>query len=389
MLYLLEPENPGPEWEPFAGVRPVAELRAGVWRIRERWEAALRMDTTAILGGTAAGFHENDEPPSEPLGEIRGPAVVARSDFAPSGLAPEATAETRRLTADGTTVGWILPAGATWRRDDETGPAVNIEGLHLPGCYHLLTALEMFLGADCADFCAGERDALPDGSVVIGDPERVVLRGALVEPGVVFDVRNGAIVLEAGVEVRHGTRLEGPLYAGEHTRLLGGFIRNSAFGPWCVVRGEVATSVFIGFANKAHDGFVGHSILGHWVNLGAGTTTSNLKNTYGEVRLSVRETGIPTGRLNVGTLFGDHAKTAIGTMLPTGTVIGAGANLFGPGQVPKYVPPLSWGSLGVERLDEAGFLKVASRVMPRRQVEFTPDREASLRAIYQRLAGKA
>ena len=73
VLYLLEPENPGPEWEPFAGARPLAELRAGVWRIRERWEAALRMDTTAIVGGTAAGFHESDEPPSQPLGVLTGP----------------------------------------------------------------------------------------------------------------------------------------------------------------------------------------------------------------------------------------------------------------------------------------------------------------------------
>ena len=388
MLYLVEPENVGPEWEPFAGVRPIAELRAGVWRIRERWEAALRMDTTAILGGAAAGFHENDEPPCQPLGPVRGPAVVARSNFAPSGVAPEVTAETRRLSADGKTVAWMLPAGVTWNPGDESGLAANIEGLHLHGCYHLLTALEQFLAADCADFSVGDRDPLPDGSIVIGDPERVVLRGALAEPGVVFDVRNGTVVLDEGVEVRHGTRLEGPLYAGEHTRLLGGFLRNSVFGPWCVVRGEVASSVFLGFANKAHDGFVGHSILGHWVNLGAGTTTSNLKNTYGEVRLSVRGATLATGRLNVGTLFGDHAKTAIGTMLPTGTVVGAGANLFGSSQVPKYVPPLAWGTGSNEKLDQEGFLKIAGRVMPRRQVELTPDRQASLRAIYARLASK-
>jgi len=321
------------------------------------------------------------------LGPIRGPAVVARSDFAPSGLAPEVTTETRRLSADGKTVAWMLPAGATWHREDESGSAASIEGLLLHGSHHLLTALEQYLAADCADFTAGDHDPLPDGSIVIGNPELVIIRGALVEPGVVFDVRHGAVVLDEGVEVRHGTRLEGPLYAGEHTRLLGGFIRNSAFGPWCVVRGEVASSMFLGYANKAHDGFVGHSVLGHWVNLGAGTTTSNLKNTYGEVRLSVRGTAIPTGRLNVGTLFGDHAKTAIGTMLPTGTVVGAGANLFGPGPVPKYVPPLSWGTLGAERLDEAGFLKIASRVMPRRQIEMTPERQASLQAIYRRLAG--
>lgn len=386
MLYLVEPESPGPEWEPFAGARPLAELRAGVWRIRERWEAALRMETTAILGGPAAGFHEGDEPPTRPLGAVQGPAVVALSSFAPSGLAPESTQQTRRLTAHGKTVAWFLERGATWNPNDESGEATALEGLHLRGSYDLLTALEQFLGADCTDFAAGERDLVPDGSIVIGNPKLIILRGALVEPGVVFDVRHGPVVLDEHVEVRHGTRLEGPLYAGEHTRILGGFLRHSAFGPWCVVRGEIAASAFFGYANKAHDGFVGNSVLGHWVNLGAGTTTSNLKNTYGEVRLSVRDTTIPTGRLNVGTLFGDHAKTAIGTMLPTGTVVGAGANVFGASQVPKYVPPFTWGTAGVERLDEEGFVKIAGRVMPRRQIELTAERQASLRAIHQRLA---
>jgi hypothetical protein len=143
--------------------------------------------------------------------------------------------------------------------------------------------------------------------------------------------------------------------------------------------------VFTGYANKAHDGFVGHSVLGHWVNLGAGTTTSNLKNTYGEIRLAPHGTTINTGRTNLGSLIGDHAKTAIGTMLPTGTVIGAGASVFGGHQVPKYVPPLAWGALGNEMLDEEGFLRIAGRVMPRRHVDFTDARRESLRRTYRRL----
>jgi UDP-N-acetylglucosamine diphosphorylase/glucosamine-1-phosphate N-acetyltransferase len=385
MLYLLEPETPGAEWAPFAGVRPIAELRAGIWRIRERWEGALRMDAAAILGGTAEGFSEGDEPGSRPLGPIEGPAVVALSTFAPTGTPPEVEPGIRRLQHDGCTVAWIVESGETWSVPHEEGRATEIEGLALRGTYDLLTATEHFLAADCADFLAsGDQDPIMDGSIVLGDPTDVISRGALVEPGVVFDVRNGVIVLEEGVEVRHGTRLEGPLYAGSRTRLLGGFIRASVFGPWCVVRGEVAASVFNGYANKAHDGFVGHSILGHWVNLGAGTTTSNLKNTYGEVRLTVEGKAIDTKRTNLGSLIGDHAKVAIGTMLPTGAVIGAGANVFG-GQVPKYVPPLSWGVTGQETLDEAGFLRIAERVMPRRQVEFTEQRRESLRRTYRRL----
>jgi hypothetical protein len=142
--------------------------------------------------------------------------------------------------------------------------------------------------------------------------------------------------------------------------------------------------VFLGYANKSHDGFVGHSVVGHWVNLGALTTTSNLKNTYGPVRLDIAGHRIETGRQNLGTLFGDHAKTAIGTMLATGTVVSAGANLFGPPTPPRYVPPFAWGGQDDARLTADGFLRVAERVMPRRGIELTPERRRSLERTFAR-----
>jgi hypothetical protein len=154
-----------------------------------------------------------------------------------------------------------------------------------------------------------------------------------------------------------------------------------------VVRGEVTSTIFNGYANKGHDGFVGHSVIGHWVNLGAGTTTSNLKNTYGTVRLSVAGRTVDTGRQFLGSLIGDHAKTAIGTLLATGTVVGAGANVFGDG-LGKYVPPFSWGAAGTVQLTEDGFLRIAERVMPRRDVAVTPERRASLLSIFRRLAAR-
>jgi UDP-N-acetylglucosamine diphosphorylase/glucosamine-1-phosphate N-acetyltransferase len=212
----------------------------------------------------------------------------------------------------------------------------------------------------------------------------VVVLGGSVEPGVVFDVRHGVVVIDEAVEVRHGTRLEGPVYAGPGTRLLGGFIRSSVFGPECRVRGEIASSVFMGYTNKAHDGFIGHSVVGHWVNFGAGTTTSNLKNTYGLVRLEPAGARIETGRLNLGTLFGDHAKTAIGTMLGTGTIVSAGANVFGTPTPPKYVPPFAWGCTSSERVTEEGFLRIAERVMARRDLELTAARQESLRRTFAR-----
>jgi UDP-N-acetylglucosamine diphosphorylase/glucosamine-1-phosphate N-acetyltransferase len=364
-------------------VRPIAELRAGLWRIRERWEAALRQDATAILGAHVEGFSELDEPPIRSPGRVEGPAVVAASWFAPSGAAITFEESVRRLVHEGTTVAWIVPPDGAWKGPGDGGPAAEIDGLHLRGTWDLVTALERLLPEDCADFRTAPRQAVPEGSIVLGDPDDVICLNAKVEPGVVFDVRHGPVVLDEGVEVWHGTRLEGPLYAGPGTRLLGGFLRASVFGPECRVRGEVSTSIFLGYGNKAHDGFVGHSVVGHWVNLGAGTTTSNLKNTYGEVRLDIAGHRLATGRRNLGALFGDHAKTAIGTMLATGSVISAGASVFGAITPPKYVPPFAWGSDG-ERMTEDGFLTVAQRVLARRNVEWTDARRDSLRQTYRR-----
>lgn len=388
-LYLLEPSAPGAAWAPFAGARPIAELRAGRWRIRERWERVLGLGAVGIVGHDCVGFTEDDEPPcTAPDPAMPGPAVLAASWFAPTAdrrLALEPGV--RRLVHGDVTVAWAVPAGETLGEAAERGSTQPIDGLLLRGSYALLDALERFLPHDCAADEAA-RGPVPEGAIVLGDRALVrVEPGATVEPGVVFDVRRGAVLVEAGAEVRHGARLEGPLWIGPRTRVLGGDVRASAFGPECRVRGEVSTSIFLGYANKAHDGFVGHSVLGRWVNLGAGTTTSNLKNTYGPVRLDIGTERIETGRLNVGTLFGDHAKTAIGTMLGTGTVVGAGANVFGERAVPKSVAPFAWG-LGGGRMKRAGFLQIAERVMARRAVPFTDARRTSLQRMYDRLAAE-
>jgi UDP-N-acetylglucosamine diphosphorylase/glucosamine-1-phosphate N-acetyltransferase len=385
-LILLDPAAPAPGWAPFAGVRPLCELRAGVWKTRERWEAALDLDALAVVAVHAAGFHEGFEPPCLAVPPAKGPLIAASSTFAPTGAPITITPGIRRLTHGGETVAWVVEDAAAWTGPSAEGEAQEIDGLALHGTFDLLAALDRFLAADCLGFSAGAADPVPAGSIVLGDPALVLSRGAMVEPGVVFDTRAGAVVLERGAEVRHGARLEGPLYVGERSRILGGHSRVSVFGPRCNVNGEVTNAVILGYSNKSHDGFLGHSVLGHWVNLGAGTTTSNLKNTYGAVGLDVAGERIATGRQFLGSLIGDHAKTAIGTLLSTGTVIGAGANVFGAVQPPRYVPPFSWGATGQERLTEDGFLKVAERVMPRRDIAFSAERRASLQATYRRLA---
>ena len=380
-LFLLEPADSA-TWAPFAGVRPVAELRAGAWLIRERWEAALGRPATGILSDTLLGFADVESPPVVPASSITGPAIIVRSDVVPPRAATSFAS--RRLVTGGRTIGWRLDRGERWEGPDDRGEGTEVDAYLLPGTWGLIDALERCLASDCLEFTAAPADPVPQGSIVIGDSSRVVCLDAAVEPGVVFDTRNGAVVLTEGVEVRSGTRLEGPLFAGPGTFLLGGQIRHSSFGPHCRVHGEMATTVMIGYGNKGHDGFVGHSVLGAWCNLGAGTITSNLKNTYGPVRLEIGAERRDTGRTFLGSLIADHAKTGIGTLLSTGTIIGTGSSVTGS-PVPRVVPPFAWGQDGLGRLDEDAFVRIAGRVLPRRNVELTAVREAWLRSLHARM----
>jgi UDP-N-acetylglucosamine diphosphorylase/glucosamine-1-phosphate N-acetyltransferase len=380
-LYLLDPD-PGPAWAPFAGVRPLSELRAGAHLVRERWEMFVGVEAAGIFAlPHLVGFPEPGVPRVEARRTVNGPAVIGSSTFAPRGIAGPLPDAPARLTHEGITVGWAVPAGTTWNGPLANAQAVNVEGVLLRGVHDLVGCLEELLREDVRKLL-GDSDPVPQGSIVIGDPAWIALREAAIEPGVVFDTRNGPVVLESGVEVRSGTRLEGPVWAGANTRLVGGPIRTAAIGPWCVVRGELSTTAILGYTNKSHDGFVGHSVLGRWVNLGAGTITSNLKNTYGPVRLDVAGTTVETGHQFLGSLIGDHAKTAIGTLLSAGTVVGAGASVFDDVRAPKYVAPFAWGGSGSELMTQQKFLTVVERVFPRRHVEVTDATRSYLTRVY-------
>jgi UDP-N-acetylglucosamine diphosphorylase / glucose-1-phosphate thymidylyltransferase / UDP-N-acetylgalactosamine diphosphorylase / glucosamine-1-phosphate N-acetyltransferase / galactosamine-1-phosphate N-acetyltransferase len=381
-LYLLDPD-PAPAWAPFAGSRPLCELRAGAHLIRERWEMFVGAEATGIFAlPHLAGFTEPGVPPVGPRRAVAGPVVIGSSTFAPCGLAPSLPeGGAFRLTNGGITVGWGAGPGGTWDGPQPHATAVEVPGLVLHGVYDLLPALEHLLGDDTRALL-GDSDPVPAGSIVLGDPAAIAVHDAAVEPGVVFDVRNGPVVLESGAEVRSGARLEGPLWVGPNAHVLGGPIRASAIGPRVNARGELSNCVFLGYGNKAHDGFVGHSVIGRWANLGAGTITSNLKNTYGRVRLDVAGASLETGLQFLGSLIGDHAKTAIGTLLSTGTVIGTGASVFEGVRAPKYVPPFAWGGDGATRMTKEGFLKIAGRVLPRRDVVVDEGTRALLGRIY-------
>jgi UDP-N-acetylglucosamine diphosphorylase/glucosamine-1-phosphate N-acetyltransferase len=232
-----------------------------------------------------------------------------------------------------------------------------------------------------------DADELP-GVHRVGSAALSLGQDARLGPGVVVDTRDGPVRLDDGVVVEGPARLTGPLLLGPGTQVFGGHLSRLSTGPVCKLRGEIDTAVLTGYCNKAHDGYLGHALLGRWVNLGALTTNSDLKNDYGPVRVQIGDQVVDTGLMKVGVFLGDHVKTGIGTVLNTGSVVGAGTNVFGGGMPPKYLPPFSWAGGGeVVPFRWEKFLKVAQVVAARRSQPWTPGVEAVLRRLWNATHG--
>jgi UDP-N-acetylglucosamine diphosphorylase/glucosamine-1-phosphate N-acetyltransferase len=229
----------------------------------------------------------------------------------------------------------------------------------------------------------GERPGrIERGAVVIGDRKKLHMEpGSRIWPGTVVGTETGPVFLDRDAVVRPGSFIEGPCYVGPGTVIDGAKVRpGCSFGPQCRIGGEVEASLFQGYANKHHEGFIGHAFVGEWVNLGALTANSDLKNAYQPVQVSWQGKTIDTGRLKVGCFIGDHAKTAIGSLINTGTRIGTFANWFEPGLSPKAIPAFAWGSK--TRWPFGHVLSSARKVMARRGVTLSPAYERVLRALH-------
>jgi UDP-N-acetylglucosamine diphosphorylase/glucosamine-1-phosphate N-acetyltransferase len=179
--------------------------------------------------------------------------------------------------------------------------------------------------------------------------------------------------------------ITGPAFIGDYSIIKAGakIYSGTSIGTRCKVGGEVEASIIQSYSNKQHDGYLGHSYIGSWVNIGADTNTSDLKNTYGNVNVYVNGESVNTGLQFVGLTMGDHAKTGINVMFDTGTVVGISSNVYGAALPPKFVPSFSWGegrSLTVYELDKA--VETARRMMMRRDVDISPAYERLMRKLF-------
>lgn len=225
-----------------------------------------------------------------------------------------------------------------------------------------------------------------DGAHLLNEHLIHIEEGAKIKPGVVLDAENGPIYIGKNAKILPNAVIEGPAYIGDDSliKVSAKIYENTSIGPVCKVGGEVEASIIHAYSNKQHEGFIGHSYLGTWVNIGADTNNSDLKNDYGNVKVYIDGELVDSGSMFVGLTMGDHSKSGINSMFNTGTVVGVSCNIYGAGLPPKFVPSFSWG--GAEdgfvtyRIDKA--IEVAKRVMARRKVQFTEIDEKLFRKVF-------
>ena len=228
------------------------------------------------------------------------------------------------------------------------------------------------------------------GVYLVAEENIYISKTAQVKPGVVIDASDGPVWIDEGVKIMPNATLQGPIYIGKNSLVKIGakLYENTTIGPVCKVGGEIEGSIIQGYSNKQHDGFLGHAYLGSWINIGADTNNSDLKNNYGKIQVFLNGNLMNTGKQFLGLIMGDHSKTAINTMFNTGTIVGVNCNVFGTGMPPKFIPSFSWG--GAEKLVEYRLdksMEVAKLVMSRRKVSFT-DKEEKLFMEVKKLANK-
>ncbi|UCE16785.1 MAG: hypothetical protein JSV12_04065 [Candidatus Bathyarchaeota archaeon] len=232
-----------------------------------------------------------------------------------------------------------------------------------------------------------------DGRVTVyGDEEKVYVgKGSFVEASVTLDAREGPIYIGSETVVHAGSRITGPTYIGDRTIITSGLIREGcSVGHVCRVGGELEETIVHGYTNKYHTGFIGHAYIGEWINLGAATTNSDLKNTYGTVQVATGGKKVDSGQKKIGCFIGDHAKASIGTQIYTGRKIGVASHVHG--FVTEDVPSFTlWAkSLGAKsvELELESATRTQERVLSRRGVKQTREDVELMRTLFEITAGE-
>lgn len=371
---------------PLTFVRPVADIRVGILTIREKWEKRLKTKTSTLTDGYLSAKYPIVKESEN---------VLINGSICPN---DEIVAAIKKLKPNQTVVynDTIIALHVTEDDLDKVGDASSegIEEIQISNAplkinhtWEIFSKNEAALVDDFKFLTKGRKSQkLSDTNRVLGGENIFIERGARVE----FSILNadlGPIYIGKDAEIMEGAVIRGPfaLCDGAQVKMAAKIYGPTTVGPYCRVGGEVNNSVLFGYSNKAHDGFLGHSVIGEWCNLGADTNTSNLKNTYDNVRLWSygKQTFVNTHLQFCGLIMGDHSKCAIDTMFNTGTVVGVSANIFGAGFQRNFIASFTWGGTsGHTNYSIKKAMEVAEIVFKRRRRNFDTIERDLLTSVY-------
>ncbi len=380
------------QFTPIALMRPVFELLCGQFTARERMLKSLSVEEWGVLIRPALTEVYAEEFPQSRINDAiwlsEAPTLLINGRWLPAAheipRLADVTAETVGMI--GETVAYLLlePEEATLLTTDawddaimkiaSTRKPVAVAGTELNYPWDLVNHNRQQLLDDFA--LSTSTSPLTRDLTIVGPAELIrVDESAEIDPFVVLDTRQGPIVIDRDVKVQAFTRIEGPAYIGPGTQLFRANVKaGTTAGPHCRLGGEIEESILHGYANKYHDGFLGHSYICPWVNLGAQTSNSDLKNDYSHVKVPLAGMPIDTHAVKIGCFIGDHTKTALNSLFNTGSSVGVMSMVLPVGELlPKHIPSFSRFWLGRidSQVDIADLFDLADTSMRRRGLSLT------------------
>ncbi len=389
MNYILFDDNSRNTLLPLTFMRPVADIRIGILTIREKWEYHLKSKTSTLTESYL----------SEKYPIIRGEKnILINGSVVPS---PELVEKVLSLKPKETLVGedyiiaMRLSADEFDRLDEinatqEINTDINHFKLNFPWEIFQYNGESIIMDFIRLTQNRTSEDISPTNNI-LGHENIFIEKGARVEFAT-LNATDGPIYIGKNAEIMENTVIRGPFAMCENSTVKVGakIYGPTTIGPSSKVAGEISNSVIFGYSNKAHDGFLGNSVIAEWCNLGSDTNTSNLKNTYEPVRVwsYAQQSFVDTGLTFCGLIMGDHSKCGINTMFNTGSVVGINSNIFGSGYQRVFISSFKWGGpSGFNRYDLEKAINVARIVYGRRGLDFDNVSENLFRSVFDMTAG--
>jgi UDP-N-acetylglucosamine diphosphorylase/glucosamine-1-phosphate N-acetyltransferase len=340
MNYILSDVHCAPQFLPLTYTRSLADFRIGILTIREKWEHYLNIKTTTIVADYLQPIYEHNFQQNN---------IIINAQILPNPTIVDeikALQEGQKLVINETTIATFITNAKQLTEVEIVIHSKATEVIILENSWDVFSKNDVALRADFDLITSGRTSAPISASNTIIGTDIFLEAGAKVEASI-LNATTGPIYLGANSEIMEGCIVRGALAlcAGAQLKMGAKIYGATTLGPGCKAGGEVNNSVFFANSSKAHDGFVGNSVIGEWCNLGADTNNSNLKNNYEEVKLwsEQQEKFVKTGLQFCGLIMADHSKCGINTMFNTGTVVGVSANVFGAGFPRNFISSFSWG----------------------------------------------